>query len=255
MKKRVLSLLLAVGILLCTGMMPRVFAAEAAGAVAAGSVAAGSAAAGAGTAAAQQPFRVYLSPSPQYYNVYPNGKNEEETMRRIAEQMAVYLNEYGIQTIIAPSSAQVPPQQWSNMLQSRAEEAEKNHCTLYLSLHSNAAHDTEAGQYKGTFIYYQTQYPMSALWAGIVKKNFIYPDKGLIRLANNQDLTEMAAPKMPALLVQTAFHDNVRDVDWLANNTKRIAANLSYSIAEYRRDYYGVPIRTITNPDLQIPFL
>lgn len=239
MKKRVLSLLLAVGMLFCTGMMPRAFAAESAGT---------------GTAAAQPAFRVYLSPSPQYYNVYPNGKNEEQFMRQIAEQMAGYLHEYGIETIIAPSSAQVPPKQWSNMLQSRAEEAERNHCTLYLSLHSNAARNSAAGQYRGTYIYYQTQYPMSALWARIVKKNFIYPDKDLIRLVNNQALTEMAAPKMPALLVQTAFHDNAADVDWLVNHSQSIAANLSYSIAEYRRDCYGVPIPTITDSGLQVPF-
>ena len=60
---------------------------------------------------------------------------------------------------------------------------------------------------------------------------------------------------MPALLVQTAFHDYPRDADWIMHNTQRIAANLSYSIAQYRKEYYGVPIQEITNPNLQIPFL
>lgn len=203
----------------------------------------------------QAAFRVYLSPSPQYYNMYPDGKTEEDYMRQIANWMAQYLNEYGIETLIAPSSAQVPVSEWGTMLQARAKQADQNNCTLYLSIHSNAAPEVEVGQYNGCFVYYQTDHPMSGLWAKIVKDNFIYPERDRIKLANNQTLTEMAYPEMPALLVQTAFHDNPRDADWIMHNTKRIAANLSYSIAQYRKEYYGVPIKEITNPNLQIPFL
>lgn len=250
MLKRMMSLLLTAGMLFCMGST-HVAAAEA-------SQAAGSEAlmrSSVSTKTEQSAFRVYLSPSPQYYNLYPDGKTEEDYMRQIANWMAQYLHEYGIETIIAPSSAQVPASEWGTMLQERAKQAVQNNCTLYLSIHSNAAPEALSGQYNGCFIYYQTDHPMSGLWAQIVKNNFIYPEADKIKLANNQTLTEMAYPEMPALLVQTAFHDYPRDADWIMHNTQRIAANLSYSIAQYRKEYYGVPIQEITNPNLQIPFL
>lgn len=248
MLKRMISLLLTAGMLFCMGSA-QAFAAEAPQTV-------GSEAFMKSRTGVEQPaFRVYLSPSPQYYNLYPDGKTEEDYMRQIANWMAQYLHEYGIETIIAPSSAQVPASEWGTMLQARAEQAAQNNCTLYLSIHSNAAPEALSGQYNGCFIYYQTNLPMSGLWAQIVKDNFIYPEKDKIKLANNQTLTEMAYPEMPALLVQTAFHDYPRDADWIMHNTQRIAANLSYSIAQYRKEYYGVPIQEITNPNLAIPFL
>ena len=103
MLKRMMSLLLTAGMLFCMGGT-HVAAAEA-------SQAAGSEAlmrSSASTKTEQPAFRVYLSPSPQYYNLYPDGKTEEDYMRQIANWMAQYLHEYGIETIIAPSSAQVP---------------------------------------------------------------------------------------------------------------------------------------------------
>lgn len=249
-KKRILSLWVLVGWLLSVGAGMQAYAFQTAGEITVQS----QSLAENGFLAQAPPFRVYISPSPQYYNKYPDGQTEEDYMRQIADQMVLYLEEYGIDSVVAPASKDVPQKEWGTILQQRAKEASSADCDLYLSLHSNASREQPAGQNQGAYIYYQTHMPMSRYWAQIVQKNYIYPDSDRIKLANNQSFTEMNTPDMPALLVQTAFHDNANDADWLVNNKKRIAANLSYSIAEYRKQYYGVPIREITDPDLMVPF-
>ena len=192
-----------------------------------------------------RPFRVYLSPSSQFNNMYVNGGTEEQYMRLVAEAMVPYLNAYGIQYVMAKEKKAIPQSSWDTLLQMRAEEAAVNGCDLYLALHSNASPSSRYGANQGTYIYYQSKFPMSRYWAQIVSQNYIYPDKSKIKLATNDSLIDMRAPTMPSILIETAYHDNVSDANWIKSNINPIAASVAYSIAQYRHDFYGVQIPSV----------
>lgn len=199
----------------------------------------------AGTPISSAPtFKVYLSPSSQFANPYVNGGSEEQYMRMVANAMTPYLDAYGIKYVMAQEKKALPQSVWPTLLQFRADEAAANQCDLYLAIHSNATGSSSKVRY-GADIYYYTGKPMSRYWAEITQQNYVYPDKNLIKLATNDRLIDMYAPTMPSLLVETAYHDNVSDANWIKSNINQIAASLAYSIAQYRHDFYGVEIPAV----------
>ena len=147
----------------------------------------------------QEPFKVYLSPSSQFSNPYVNGGNEEQYMRQVAVAMIPFLEERGIDYVLAKEKRTV----------------------------------------SGTRIYYYTKNPESLRWAQITQRNFIYPDKSNILLATNDRLIDMHTPKMPSILVETAYHDNVSDANWIKSHIYEIAESLAISVAEYRDVVYA----------------
>ena len=50
-------------------------------------------------------------------------------------------------------------------------------------------------------------------------------------------LAEVTRTRAPAVLVEIAYHDNVDDANWIAENIPAIARNLSQSVT----DYFGLP--------------
>ena len=55
----------------------------------------------------------------------------------------------------------------------------------------------------------------------------------------------MTKTNAPAVLLETAYHDNVQDVEWLKSNLSLIAANLVKSLTEY----FGIPFITPPQPE------
>lgn len=187
----------------------------------------------------QEPFKVYLSPSSQFANPYINGGNEEQYMRQVAVAMIPFLEERGIDYVLAKEKRAIPESDWGNILVLRAQEAYDTGCDLYLAIHSNATTADKAGTVSGTRIYYYTKNPESLRWAQITQRNFIYPDKSNILLATNDRLIDMHTPKMPSILVETAYHDNVSDANWIKSHIYEIAESLAISVAEYRDVVYA----------------
>ena len=68
----------------------------------------------------------------------------------------------------------------------------------------------------------------------------IYPDPTDIAVIPTTSLAEVRRTKAPTVLVETAFHDNPEDADWIRSNIDGIARSISKSIAEY----LGVPFVT-----------
>jgi hypothetical protein len=188
------------------------------------------------TAAA--PFKVYLSPSCQTWNPYSDGSGSEEShMRQIACAMPKYLAQYGIESVVAaPQSGSRDNQR--NTIVNRVKQAADTKCNLYLSIHSNAR---DGGpKIKGTTVLYPSKNMSSMRFAQILSNNFIYPDKSSIDFGTKDALWEMYMPSMPHCLIETAYHDNEQDIQWIEGNTENIAQNLAYCVALYA----GVPVGT-----------
>ena len=60
-----------------------------------------------------------------------------------------------------------------------------------------------------------------------------------IKIVPNANLAELRKTKAPAVLIETAFHDNREDARWIRDNLDSIARSLSKSVAEY----FNVPFR------------
>ncbi len=186
-------------------------------------------------------FKVYLSPSCQTWNPYCDGSGSEEYhMRQIASAMPAYLKQYGIESVLAAPQDGTQKSQKATIA-GRAKQASDTKCDLYLSIHSNA-HDNGPKR-NGTIIFYPSDNMQSLRLTQIIADKFIYPDKHAIDFDTKDALWEMYMPTMPHCLIETAYHDNPEDVQWIENNTEKIAQNLAYCIALYA----NVPINASMN--------
>ena len=159
--------------------------------------------------------KIFLSPSLQESNPYVGGGNEEYYMNLVADAMEPYLRASGIEFDRNNPS--------STLSQTIAQSNAGNY-DLHVALHSNASPEATKGQNKGVQVYY---YPTSSNGK---------------RLADipTTSLAEVRRTKAPAVLIETAFHDNPEDADWIRSNIDNIARSVSKSIA----DYLGVPFVT-----------
>ena len=118
--------------------------------------------------------RIYLSPSLQQNNPYVIGGSEEYYMNLVADAMEPYLLSSGI-----AFTRNDPEQTLSQVIaQSNAGDYD-----LHLALHSNAAGEANAGQVRGTDVYYYTNSTEGKRAADIIAENFknIYPDPSRVR--------------------------------------------------------------------------
>ncbi|MBQ8135511.1 MAG: N-acetylmuramoyl-L-alanine amidase [Clostridia bacterium] len=179
---------------------------------------------------------IFLSPSTQEYNPYVDGGNEEYYMNLIADAMIPYLNASGIEYVRNDPSKTVS----NSIAQSNAGVY-----NFHLAIHSNASPQQTAGQNRGVQIYYYPNSSQSTRAAEIFAENYkkIYPDPNLVKTVPTTTLAEIVRTTAPAILIETAYHDNKEDARWIRENIGEIAANLSESTAEF----LGVPFRTPSN--------
>lgn len=174
---------------------------------------------------------VYLSPSTQEFNPYYDGVgNEEYYMNLIVDAMIPYLDASGIRWLRnATSDTALTSAQASN-----AAGAD-----LHVAIHSNAAPESLAGQLQGTDVYYYTTSAEGRRAAEIFANNLklIYPMPDKVQARPTTSLAELRRTIAPSVLIELAYHDNRDDANWIRNNIRDIARNLSLSIA----DFFAVP--------------
>ncbi|WMJ22628.1 N-acetylmuramoyl-L-alanine amidase [Paludicola sp. MB14-C6] len=175
--------------------------------------------------------RVYISPSTQEFNDFVNGGTEEYWMNRIADKLTPYLRSSGIEY-----TRNTPEMTAASSLR----QANQGYYDLYVAIHSNAAPEESAGQYRGTDVYYAPNSPSGKWFASIVADNFknIYPIPEKVRILSTTYLGEVTKTKAPASLIEVAYHDNVEDANWIKGNIDEIAREIALSIAEY----FGLPL-------------
>ena len=195
--------------------------------------------------------KVYLSPSTQEGNLTITGGTEEYYANLIADAIIPYLEasgiEYGRNTpdMTALSSAQ---------------QANAGNYDFYLAIHSNASAKPYAGRVRGAEVYY---YPGSANGlraATIFANNYkeIYPMPEFVQIIPSETLVELNKTKMPAILFETAYHDNQEDFQWLSSNVNNIGRNFAISVADYfgmsfiEPDAFANGVVTLNNGTLNI---
>lgn len=173
---------------------------------------------------------VFLSPSLQEWNPYVNGGNEEYYMNLIADAIEPYLSASGISY-----ARNTPTQKLSEAI---AQSNEGNY-DLHLAIHSNAAGADNAGKVRGTDVYYYPTSVKGKRAAEIIAENYrdIYPLPDRVRTLGSTTLAELKRTKAPAVLIETAYHDNLADAEWIQENIGVIGRNLAMSIAQF----LGVP--------------
>lgn len=173
---------------------------------------------------------VFLSPSLQEWNPYVNGGNEEYYMNLVADAIEPYLQASGI------AYARNTPSQ--TLSQAIAQSNEGNY-DLHLAIHSNAAGAQNAGTVRGTDVYYYPTSVKGKRAAEIIAENYrnIYPLPDRVKTVASSNLAELKRTKAPAVLIETAYHDNLADAEWIQENIGAIGRNLAQSIAQF----LGVP--------------
>lgn len=173
---------------------------------------------------------IYLSPSTQEFNEYVNGGTEEYYMNLIADRMIPYMmaSNIGFTRNIPTMNAT------KSTLQSNLGDY-----GLHLALHSNASPESLAGTLRGVQIYYYPESVNGKIAADIFANNIkaIYPIPSLVKTIPTTTLFEVARSKAPAILIETAYHDNLEDATWIKNNIERIAENYVISLTEF----FGIP--------------
>ena len=91
----------------------------------------------------------------------------------------------------------------------------------------------------GPDVYYYAYSTDGERAAGIFADNLrsIYPNPALVAVIPNTTLAELRRTRATALLIEIAYHDNISDMSWIAENIDEIASNLVLSLTEY----FGIP--------------
>lgn len=169
---------------------------------------------------------VYLSPSTQQNNLYTIGGTEEYYMNLVADAMEPYLEASGI------SFGRNTPDMTAA---SSIRQGNAGGYDLYLAIHSNASPEGMYGELMGTDVFYYPTSTNGKRFATIIANNFrtIYPYPELVDIRATTALGEVRQPTMPSVLVETAYHDNEDDANWIVDNIDNIARELSRSVAQY----------------------
>ncbi len=169
---------------------------------------------------------VYLSPSTQEFNTYFSGGSEEYYMNLLADYVEDYLIEKGIDVVRNDRN---------KPLADAINESNSGNYDLHLALHSNSSPPEFGGRLQGPDIYYYPGSEKGKMFADILEKNIktIYPNSRLVNTLPSTELGEIRLTKAPAVLIETAYHDNPADEAWIKNNLPLIGKVIADSVEEY----------------------
>lgn len=179
--------------------------------------------------------KIFLSPSVQEYNEYLTGGSEEYYMNLIADEIEPYLEASGIEFSRNDTSRPVS--------QAIADSNAGNY-DLHLSIHSNASPESMKGQLLGVDIYYSPVSYLGKMFADMLAENYkkIYPDPDKVKIVPTTSLGEIRRTTAPAVLIETAYHDNPEDEQWIKENIDLIAETLAMTVAEFFNLPFVAPI-------------
>lgn len=169
---------------------------------------------------------IYLSPSVHGFNPYIIGGNEEYYMNLIVDSMVPYLRASDINF-----NRNNPDDTLSQVI----AQSNAGNYDLHLALHSNVSPDNIRGVLQGPDVYFYTTNERGRRAADMITVNLknIYPNPSLVTAIATTTHKELSGTKVPAVLVEIAYHDNYADATWLRDNINEIAKNLAQSVAQY----------------------
>jgi N-acetylmuramoyl-L-alanine amidase len=170
---------------------------------------------------------IFLSPSLQdFNNYYDNSGSEKYYMNLIADEMVPYLEATGITfTRNNPNAT----------LSQAIRDSNAGNYDLHFAIHSNASPDYLKGELTGTDFYYFTRSTRGKEAATVLADNYmsIYYDPDKVSIMPTTSLAEVTRTTAPSVLVETAYHDNPEDAEWIKDNISAIARNFVQGLAEY----------------------
>lgn len=169
---------------------------------------------------------LFLSPSTQDQNPTVIGNSEEYYMNLIADAMEPYLVSSGIRYTRNDRTKTVGQS---------VRDSNAGRYDLHLAIHSNAAPDYLSGRLTGTDVYYysgsRAGHRAAKDIAATFREIYYQPDK--VRTVPTTALYELRETKAPAVLIETAYHDNPADAAWIRDNIEPIARSLVQGVAEF----------------------
>jgi N-acetylmuramoyl-L-alanine amidase len=175
---------------------------------------------------------VFLSPSTQEYNPYITGSGSEEYwMNQIADAMEPYLRASGI------TYGRNTPEMTAV---SSIRLGNQGNYDFYLALHSNASGDgASEGSVRGIIAFYYPTSSNGRRGAQLIVDELrqIYPLPERVNIRATTALGEVRQPRMPAVLVEIGYHDNVADALWIESSVVTIARALVRALTVY----FGLP--------------
>ncbi|WP_304508265.1 N-acetylmuramoyl-L-alanine amidase family protein [Anaerotignum sp.] len=170
--------------------------------------------------------RVYLSPSLQEYNLFINGGAEEEYVNLIADAMEPYLFASGIE--FTRNEPEMP-------LSQVIYDANNGDYDVYFSIHTNTAPPFLSGKMQGPEIFYFVKNLYGKELAENVAKNLkeVYPKPEKVKVTPTATFKEVTKTTMPAVLINLGYNDNIEDAQWIKDNVRPIARELSRSLSMY----------------------
>jgi len=170
---------------------------------------------------------VFLSPSSKDYNkLFGHSATEQYYMNVIADYMEFYLKSSHIEFSRNNKTM--------NAAESVRLSNEKLH-DIHISLHTNSIGSVAGGGKGGIEVFYNPNSPGSKAAADIFARNLIHmcakPD--YVSILPNTSFVELKSTTSPSIYISLGNRDDFEDCEWIKNNAKLIAANLSLSITEY----------------------
>ena len=125
-------------------------------------------------------------------------------MNLIADAMEPYLNINDIN--FTRNNTEEPVSQ-------AIKDSNSGNYDLHLSIHSNAAPENLKGKLSGVDIYYSPVSYLGKMFAEMLAENYktIYYDPEKVRIVPTTSLGEIRRTTAPAVLIETAYHDNPED--------------------------------------------
>lgn len=169
---------------------------------------------------------LFLSPSTQKNNPTVLGNSEQYYMNLIADAMEPYLISSGVRYTRNNPNGTVGQS---------VRDSNAGNYDLHLAIHSNAAPESLSGQLTGSDVYYYAGSPVSHQAAEIIADNFrrVYYNPDKVRTLATTSLYELNNTRAPAVLIETAYHDNPTDATWIRDNIEPIARNLVEGVTEF----------------------
>lgn len=176
-------------------------------------------------------YKVFLSPSNQYDNVYAYGNTTEGVQcGKIADACKIALERSGVDVMLMHDED----------MQTKCAESNKFGADLHVPIHTNAFN----GSVMGTRMFcYNTGKGMAACKAIFARVAPVSPGTSE-NIQVNQKLYEVRVPAAPTAYIECEFHDTVEGAKWIVENTVLIGETIARGIC----DYFGVTFKEPEQP-------
>lgn len=182
-------------------------------------------------------IRIMLNPSNQYSNIGNDGISEASRMRELANNIAKRIKGNGFDTRITNADK-------SDNLQYVVEQENKYLPHLFISLHSNAgpennAFGAESYYYAGDSIGLLLSKKLVSATADILN----IPNRGVFKSGQAPEggLYVVDNTRSSAILVETFFHTDDKEILSYKINTDKLANEYAWIIKQVAIKYWGVP--------------